>query len=71
MHKPFESAHFGHKIGSATEIAGMHEGRVGRLADPFGYHWEIGRPLKSFQTSPLHPRAVIHLRQRQAGFQQG
>jgi PhnB protein len=32
----------------ATGIAAVHEGhgwRVGRLADPFGYHWEIGRPL--------------------------
>ena|SRR5882672_4118627 len=32
----------------ATEIAAVYEGhgwRVGRLADPFGYHWEIGRPL--------------------------
>lgn len=31
----------------ATEIAAIHEGhgwRVGRLKDPFGYHWEIGRP---------------------------
>jgi PhnB protein len=28
----------------------MYEGhgwRVGRIADPFGYHWEIGRPLRS------------------------
>jgi PhnB protein len=32
----------------ATEIVAVHEAhgwRVGRLADPFGYHWEIGRPL--------------------------
>lgn len=32
----------------ATQIAAVYEGhgwRVGRLADPFGYHWEIGRPL--------------------------
>jgi PhnB protein len=31
-----------------TVIASMYEGhgwRVGRLADPFGHHWEIGRPL--------------------------
>jgi PhnB protein len=32
----------------ATEIAAVYEGhgwRIGRLADPFGHHWEIGRPL--------------------------
>lgn len=23
-----------------------HGWRLGRLADPFGYHWEIGHPLK-------------------------
>lgn len=22
-----------------------HEWRVGRLVDPFGYHWKIGKPL--------------------------
>jgi PhnB protein len=34
----------------ATEIAAVHEEhgwRVGRLADPSGHHWEIGRPLTS------------------------
>ncbi|MFC4812167.1 VOC family protein [Paenibacillus sp. GCM10023250] len=32
----------------ATEIVPIGEGhgwRIGRLADPFGYHWEIGRRL--------------------------
>jgi PhnB protein len=32
----------------AAEVYGVGEGhgwRVGRLADPFGHHWEIGRPL--------------------------
>ena len=32
----------------ATVVAAVYEGhgwRVGRLADPFGHHWEIGRPL--------------------------
>ena len=32
----------------ATEIAPVsddHGWRVGRLADPFGHHWEISRPL--------------------------
>ena len=34
----------------ATEVAPISEGygwRVGRIADPFGHHWEIGKPLKS------------------------
>jgi PhnB protein len=32
----------------ATVVAAMYEDhgwRVGRIADPFGHHWEIGRPL--------------------------
>jgi PhnB protein len=32
----------------ATEIAPVsedHGWRVGRLADPFGHHWEVGTPL--------------------------
>jgi PhnB protein len=32
-----------------TEVAPVYEGhgwRVGRLADPFGHHWEVGRPLE-------------------------
>jgi PhnB protein len=34
----------------ATEIFPVSEGhgwRVGRLADPFGLHWEIGHPLSA------------------------
>ena len=33
----------------ATEIFPVseeHGWRLGRVADPFGYHWEIGRPLQ-------------------------
>ena len=33
----------------ATEVAPVsedHGWRVGRIADPFGHHWEIGRPLQ-------------------------
>jgi PhnB protein len=33
----------------ATEIvpvADAHGWRIGRLADPFGHHWEVGRPLR-------------------------
>jgi PhnB protein len=34
----------------ATEIAAVHEShgwRVGRVADPSGHHWEIGRRLEA------------------------
>jgi PhnB protein len=26
-------------------VSEMHGWRVGRVADPFGHHWEIGRQL--------------------------
>ena len=26
-------------------VADAHGWRVGRIADPFGHHWEIGKPL--------------------------
>jgi PhnB protein len=32
----------------ATEVAAVsedHGWRIGRVADPFGHHWEIGKPL--------------------------
>ena len=35
-------------VAGATEIAPVadeHGWHVGRLADPFGHHWEVGRPL--------------------------
>jgi PhnB protein len=28
-------------------VAEAHGWRLGRLADPFGHHWEVGRPLAS------------------------
>jgi PhnB protein len=34
----------------AREVYAVHEEhgwRLGRLVDPFGHHWEIGRPLES------------------------
>jgi PhnB protein len=33
----------------ATEVFAVSEGhgwRIGRVADPFGHHWEIGTPLR-------------------------
>ncbi|HLZ61681.1 MAG TPA: VOC family protein [Ktedonosporobacter sp.] len=33
----------------AREVGAVSEGhgwRIGRLADPFGHHWEIGKPLR-------------------------
>jgi PhnB protein len=33
----------------ATKVAAVSEGhgwRIGRVADPFGHHWEIGKPLR-------------------------
>ena len=33
----------------ATEVAPVseeHGWRIGRVADPFGHHWEIGKPLR-------------------------
>jgi len=28
-----------------TPIHEDHGWRIGRISDPFGHHWEIGRPL--------------------------
>jgi PhnB protein len=32
---------------SVHSVEDMHGWRVGRMVDPFGHHWEIGRPLAS------------------------
>ena len=32
----------------ATQVVSVHDGhgwRLGRILDPFGHHWEIGKPL--------------------------
>jgi PhnB protein len=42
----------------ATEIAPVgeeHGWRIGRIVDPFGHEWEIGRPLGEW---PLPPESV-------------
>jgi PhnB protein len=44
----------------ATVVAAVYEDhgwRVGRVADPFGHHWEIGRPLSSPWSSSIEPPA--------------
>jgi PhnB protein len=41
----------------ATEMAPVGEGhgwRLGRIADPFGHHWEIGRPLVPWPPQGCH-----------------
>lgn len=32
---------------AVAPVGKAHGWRVGRLVDPFGHHWEIGRPLPS------------------------
>ena len=42
----------------ATEISPVgeeHGWRLGRIEDPFGHHWEIGKPLMPWP--PVHRRA--------------
>lgn len=36
--------------GEASPVADAHGWRVGRVVDPFGHHWEIGRPLVKSST---------------------
>lgn len=33
---------------AASEVADEHGWRLGRIFDPFGHEWEIGRPLGSW-----------------------
>jgi PhnB protein len=35
-------------------IGEEHGWRLGRIADPFGHHWEIGRPLSAWPPSHEH-----------------
>jgi PhnB protein len=32
---------------AVSVVTEEHGWRIGRVADPFGHHWEIGRPLAS------------------------
>jgi PhnB protein len=46
----------------ATEVFPVgeeHGWRLGRLVDPFGLHWEIGRPLPIHQHSPQPEPPVL------------
>ena len=48
-----ESVHAEALKAGATEIAPVSEGHgwlIGRLSDPFGHQWEVGRPLKNAAT---------------------
>lgn len=38
-----QACHFGASV--IHPISDEHGWRLGRLVDPFGHHWEIGRPL--------------------------
>jgi len=33
---------------AVSEVADEHGWRLGRILDPFGHEWEIGRPLVSW-----------------------
>jgi PhnB protein len=33
--------------------------RIGRLVDPFGHHWEIGKPISDEQTSEVNSRKIL------------
>jgi PhnB protein len=40
----------------ATQAAAVEEGHgwlLGRIQDPFGHHWEIGKPLGTWPPSSL------------------
>ena len=48
-----ESVHAEALRAGATEISPVSEGHgwlIGRLSDPFGHQWEVGRPLKGPET---------------------
>ena len=36
-------------------VTDEHGWRLGRIADPFGHHWEVGRPLVPWPPSRGHP----------------
>ncbi len=36
----------GAEFQTVIPVDNRHGWRVGRIADPFGHHWEIGRPLE-------------------------
>ena len=40
-------------------VGDQHGWRVGRVVDPFGHHWEIGKPLSSPIPSPPPSTAAV------------
>jgi PhnB protein len=50
------------KAAGATEVYPVgeeHGWRLGRIADPYGHHWEVGKPLRPWP--PAHWRAMHSL----------
>ena len=52
-------------------VGNQHGWRVGRVVDPFGHHWEIGKPLSSPIPSPLPSTAAVIGAGAAAYFKQG
>jgi PhnB protein len=49
------------KAAGATEVYGTveeHGWRLGRVKDPFGHHWEIGKPLFPWPPAEGRPRSI-------------
>ena len=42
-----------------TAVSEDHGWRIGRIADPFGHHWEIGKPLDSSPPTPAFESASL------------
>jgi PhnB protein len=42
--------------GEVTAVADDYGWRVGRIVDPFGHHWEIGKPLGAWPPPASEPR---------------
>jgi PhnB protein len=41
--------------GEVYPVAEEHGWRLGRIVDPFGHHWEIGKPLGEWPPRPVTP----------------
>ncbi len=57
---------FGHAVAAGADglfpvVDQPYGWRIGRLVDPFGHHWEIGRPISSEPESEVISRTVLEL----------